>query len=114
MSFAWNIQIILNEYNFIFSTFNTIFYTPILIFIEIIRQTFLIGCDFSKIIFFKTHIINSVVFALKFLLLISVLIFVRGGVPRYRYDFLTKIGWIKFLSILLSLFLSTLLLNYLF
>jgi len=31
-------------------------------------------------------------FTLKFLLCISLLVFVRGGMPRYRYDFLTKIG----------------------
>lgn len=40
----------------------------------------------------KTNIANSLVFALKFLVLIAVFIFIRGGIPRYRYDFLTKIG----------------------
>lgn len=30
---------------------------------------------------------------------------IRGGVPRYRYDFLTKMGWVKFLGLVLSLFL---------
>jgi NADH:ubiquinone oxidoreductase subunit H len=30
--------------------------------------------------------------SLKFLVLIALLIFIRGGVPRYRYDFLTKMG----------------------
>ena len=34
----------------------------------------------------------SVVFALKFILLVALLVFVRGGIPRYRYDFLTKVG----------------------
>jgi NADH:ubiquinone oxidoreductase subunit H len=51
-----------------------------------------ITLSFYKIFLFKTNIINSVIFALKFLILISLLIFIRGGVPRYRYDFLTKIG----------------------
>jgi NADH:ubiquinone oxidoreductase subunit H len=41
------------------------------------------------------------------------MVFVRGGIPRYRYDFLTKIGWIKFLSLVLAVFLSTLLLLFL-
>jgi NADH:ubiquinone oxidoreductase subunit H len=41
------------------------------------------------------------------------LVFIRGGIPRYRYDFLTKIGWIKFLSLILAVFLSTRLFNYL-
>lgn len=48
--------------------------------------------------------------ALCFLIAIGLLILVRGGVPRYRYDFLTKIGWIKFLSLVLAVFLATLLL----
>jgi len=30
--------------------------------------------------------------AFKFIILIALLIFVRGGIPRYRYDFLTKVG----------------------
>jgi NADH:ubiquinone oxidoreductase subunit H len=30
--------------------------------------------------------------AFKFIVLIALLIFVRGGIPRYRYDFLTKVG----------------------
>jgi hypothetical protein len=40
----------------------------------------------------------SIIFAFKMLLLISFLIFIRGGTPRYRYDYLTKIGWLKFLG----------------
>jgi NADH:ubiquinone oxidoreductase subunit H len=34
----------------------------------------------------------ALVIALKFILLIALLVFIRGGIPRYRYDFLTKIG----------------------
>jgi NADH:ubiquinone oxidoreductase subunit H len=43
-------------------------------------------------------------------LLIALLVSIRGGIPRYRYDFLTKIGWIKFLSLVIAVFLSSLLL----
>lgn len=60
--------------------------------------TFILTPFFSKLSLF----INSVNiylnislyfnFAFKFLVLISLLIFVRGGLPRYRFDFLTKIG----------------------
>lgn len=35
-------------------------------------------------------------YSCKFLLSILILIFIRAGIPRYRYDFLTKLGWIKF------------------
>lgn len=60
----------------------------------------------------KTFVLNSVVFTFKFIVLIALLVFIRGGIPRYRYDFLTKIGWIKFLSLVLALFTTSLLLNY--
>jgi NADH:ubiquinone oxidoreductase subunit H len=62
----------------------------------------------------KTVSIAALTMTFKFILLIALLIFIRGGVPRYRYDFLTKIGWIKFLSLVLAVFLSSLLLTLLF
>lgn len=34
----------------------------------------------------------SIFMGLKFIVLIGLLIVVRGGIPRYRYDFLTKLG----------------------
>ena len=40
----------------------------------------------------KSTVWNSITTALKFISLIAMLIFSRGGIPRYRYDFLTKIG----------------------
>lgn len=43
-------------------------------------------------------------FSIKFLLCIALLIFIRGGTPRYRYDYLTKIGWVKFLGFTLLVF----------
>jgi NADH:ubiquinone oxidoreductase subunit H len=47
----------------------------------------------------------TLVFTFKLALCLSFLIFIRGGVPRYRYDFLTKIGWVKFLGYVISIFL---------
>lgn len=55
----------------------------------------------------------SIFMGLKVILLIGLLIVVRGGIPRYRYDFLTKLGWIKTLSLVLVIFLVNLLLSYL-
>lgn len=43
--------------------------------------------------------------SIKFLLGIVCLIFVRGGIPRFRFDYLTKLGWIRFLSLVLVSFL---------
>ncbi len=34
----------------------------------------------------------SLIFSLKFLFVIFFLILIRGGIPRYRYDYLTKLG----------------------
>ena len=34
----------------------------------------------------------AIMYAIKFIILIALLVFVRGGLPRYRYDFLTKVG----------------------
>jgi NADH:ubiquinone oxidoreductase subunit H len=60
----------------------------------------------------KTTSIGSIIFGLKFIIFIAVLIFVRGGIPRYRYDFLTKLGWVKTLSLILIILFLTLLMIY--
>ena len=38
---------------------------------------------------------------------LAFLIAIRGCLPRYRYDFLTKLGWVKFLGQTLTFFLTT-------
>lgn len=53
-------------------------------------------------------------FGIKFILLILLLIFVRGGIPRYRYDFLTKMGWFKYFSWVLLFFILSFFLYILF
>lgn len=35
---------------------------------------------------------SSVNFSIKLVLLTSALLLMRGGTPRYRYDYLTKLG----------------------
>jgi NADH:ubiquinone oxidoreductase subunit H len=47
-------------------------------------------------------------FGLKFLLSIAFLVLIRGGTPRYRYDYLTKLGWLKFLGFVISIFFFSL------
>ena len=44
-------------------------------------------------------------FTAKLAVCLMFLAAIRGGVPRYRYDFLTKMGWVKFLGLVLSTFL---------
>ena len=40
----------------------------------------------------STTSVNSLCMAIKFLLCIAFLIFARGGIPRFRFDYLTKLG----------------------
>lgn len=47
----------------------------------------------------------SMYISFKFLACIAFLIFSRGGIPRFRFDYLTKLGWIRFLSLVLLSFL---------
>ena len=39
-----------------------------------------------------SNMVDSMIVAFKFLILIALLIFIRGGIPRYRFDHLTKMG----------------------
>jgi len=48
---------------------------------------------------------KAISIALKFLMCICLLIFARGGIPRFRFDYLTRLGWIRFLSLVLLSFL---------
>lgn len=60
----------------------------------------------------ESHTLESLSIAIKFLILVALLIFIRGGIPRYRFDHLTKMGWIKYLSLVLASLLVQLLLIY--
>ena len=57
----------------------------------------------------NTNMKDAICIAIKFLLCIALLIFARGGIPRFRFDYLTKLGWIRFLSLVLLSFLIELL-----
>ena len=62
----------------------------------------------------SSNMLDSIIIAFKFLLLIALLVFIRGGIPRYRFDHLTKMGWIKFLSLVLASILIEMLLIWVF
>nr|APW82376.1 Nad1_b [Urostyla grandis] len=53
---------------------------------------------------------QALVFGLKFLLVIMFLILIRGGTPRYRYDYLTKLGWLKFIGLAFTAFIVAIIL----
>jgi NADH:ubiquinone oxidoreductase subunit H len=61
---------------------------------------------FSKDTFRYSYTTNhTFIFTTKLATCLVFLSAIRGGVPRYRYDFLTKMGWIKFLGYVISVFL---------
>ena len=60
------------------------------------------------IYFYATN--YTLTFTLKVTLCLMFLIVIRGCVPRYRYDFLTKMGWVKFLGYILTIFLISIIL----
>ena len=53
----------------------------------------------------SSNMSSAMCVAIKFLACIALLIFARGGIPRFRFDYLTKLGWIRFLSLVLLVFL---------
>ena len=64
--------------------------------------------SFSKDSFYYSYSTNhTFIFTAKLAVCLVFLSAIRGGVPRYRYDFLTKMGWVKFLGLVLSVFLLT-------
>ena len=64
---------------------------------------------YSKDFFYYVYSTNyTFLFTLKVVCALLFLSAIRGGVPRYRYDFLTKMGWIKFLGLVLGTFFVTL------
>ena len=62
---------------------------------------------FAKDSFYYSYATNyTFIFTAKIATCLIFLAAIRGGVPRYRYDFLTKMGWVKFLGLVLSIFVA--------
>lgn len=55
------------------------------------------SCYFQAYEYFNP-INGAVLYSLKLSIAILFLLLMRGGTPRYRYDYLTKLGWLKFLN----------------
>lgn len=51
-------------------------------------------------------------FLAKFIIVISLVVLIRASTPRYRYDYLSKLGWLKFLGYSVFAFFSVLLLYF--
>lgn len=53
--------------------------------------------DATNYLYYNLPFNWSFIYGLKFCSSLLFLIFIRAGLPRYRYDYLTKLGWAKFL-----------------
>lgn len=45
---------------------------------------------------------QTIPYSVKLTISLFFLIFIRAGLPRYRYDYITKLGWSKFLLFVTS------------
>lgn len=108
----WDLKLILE---------NISFWTTYTFFINLINEIdfvnpFTLGSFTFRSLLFEIMFPQNlaVVFSIKFIIVIMFLILVRGGTPRYRYDYLTKLGWLKVLGFVVTLFLSIIFFYFLF
>ena len=100
-------------------TFDFYIFEPFMNFFTYTFFTSILGLSSNVANYIYVHCFNftlysSIITSLKFIVLIALLVFVRGGIPRYRFDYLTKLGWTKFLSLILLSFLLELYLIWIF
>jgi NADH:ubiquinone oxidoreductase subunit H len=103
----WDLKLYLIDF---FFYFNFLFYDFFLKFLNFFDPFFQNGffLNTSKVVYqFPQNMVFF--FAIKFSLCIALLVLIRGGTPRYRYDYLTKLGWLKFLGFIIAVFLTSVL-----
>ena len=93
-----------DKFSFFFLSLNEKLYFLFFFLLSSISYSF-IAAETLVLKSFTPYVTNAIIMSLKFLLCISILIFARGGIPRFRFDYLTKLGWIRFLSLVLLFFL---------
>lgn len=110
--FLWDLKLLLNE---IFFFVNFFIYDVSFKFFNFIDPFLQNGLFiFNSKTFYQFPQNMTFFFAIKFCLCIAFLVLIRGGLPRYRYDYLTKLGWLKFLSFIILIFFSSILTFFLF
>jgi hypothetical protein len=73
----------------------TVLLEKILIFFSSLNTVIVYALELFDIIAYfnlSTTSLNALCIAIKFLGCIAFLIFARGGIPRFRFDYLTKLG----------------------
>ena len=80
---------------FIFEAVNNYYVTIY----AVLVASFSILLVFSELVYLllsdslSSGMLDSLIVSVKFLLLVALLVFIRGGIPRYRFDHLTKMGY---------------------
>lgn len=108
----WDIKLVFLDFFFLVSFHLSAMLSLFLNFVSPLSQAGF-NLILSKLFFFFNQNMTFF-FSLKFCLCIGFLILIRGGAPRYRYDYLTKLGWLKFLGLVLTVFLLSLSFFFLF
>ena len=108
----WDLKLYLIDFFFYLNFYFYDFFFKILNFLDpFLQNGFFI---FNSKIYYQFPQNMVFFFALKFCLSIALLILIRGGTPRYRYDYLTKLGWLKFLGFIIAVFFLSILFFYIF
>ncbi len=98
----WDLKLFINEFFFYINFFLYDVFFKFLNFLDPYMQNGL--TVFNSKIFYQFPQNMTFFFAIKFCLCIAFLVLIRGGAPRYRYDYLTKLGWLKFLGFIILIF----------
>jgi len=108
----WDLKLIIIDYLFSFTFLINDLLFQLLNFLDPHLQNGLFLFNWKFFLQFPQNM--TFFFAVKFCICIAFLILIRGGTPRYRYDYLTKLGWLKFLGLIILIFSASLILFFLF
>jgi len=109
--FMWDLKLFIYDFFFYSSFF---FYDLLFSFFNTIDPFLQNGLFiFNSKIYYQFPQNMTFFFAIKFCFSIAFLVLIRGGTPRYRYDYLTKLGWLKFLGFIILVFFISILIFFL-
>lgn len=108
----WDLKLIIIDFSFYLNFFFYDFFFTLFNFFDPYLSNGLFLFNSKMYYLFPQNMVFF--FAIKFCLAIALLILIRGGTPRYRYDYLTKLGWLKFLGFIISIFFLSILIFFLY
>ena len=108
----WDLKLIVLDIIFYVNFYIYEFFFQMLNIIDPLFFNGLLLINFKLIFQFIQNV--TIFFSIKFLLAISFLILIRGGTPRYRYDYLTKLGWLRFIGLVILIFFFSLIIFFIF